>query len=248
MEWWQTGIIYQIYPRSFQDSSGDGTGDLAGITRRLDHLAWLGVDAVWLSPVYPSPMTDFGYDVSDYTGIDPLFGTLDDFDRLAARAHALGLRVILDFVPNHSSDQHPWFLASRARRGLYGDWYLWRDAAPGGGPPNNWMSNFGGPAWTWDAGRGQYYYHSFLPTQPDLNWRNPAVAAAMHDAMRFWLRRGVDGFRVDVLWMMIKDDQFRDDPPNPAWHPGMPTHDSILPLYSRPTGRRCMTWSRACAR
>jgi alpha-glucosidase len=232
MEWWQTGIIYQVYPRSFQDSDGDGTGDLAGIVRRLDHLVWLGVDAIWISPVYPSPMTDFGYDVSDYCGIDALFGTLADFDSMVARAHAMGLRVILDFVPNHSSDQHPWFVDSRERRGGYDNWFIWRDAAPGGGSPNNWLSNFGGSAWSWDDRRSQYYYHSFLPTQPDLNWRNPAVVAAMHDAMRFWLRRGVDGFRVDVMWMLIKDGQFRDDPPNPDWHPGMSSHDRLLPVFT----------------
>ena len=232
MDWWQTGIIYQIYPRSFCDSDGDGTGDLPGIVERLEHLVWLGVDAVWVSPVYPSPMTDFGYDVSDYCGIDPLFGTLADLDAVVARAHALGLRVILDFVPNHSSDQHPWFAESCERQGDRDDWYIWRDAAEGGGPPTNWLSNFGGAAWTWNARRGQYYYHSFLPTQPDLNWRNPAVINAMHEAMRFWLRRGIDGFRVDVMWMLIKDDQFRDDPPNPAWHPGLSSHDRLLPLYT----------------
>ena len=232
MEWWQTGIVYQVYPRSFRDSDGDGTGDLPGVIEKLDHLVWLGVDAVWLSPIYPSPMTDFGYDVADYCGVDRLFGTLADVDALVVRAHAAGLRVILDFVPNHSSDQHPWFADSRERRHGREDWYLWRDAAPGGGPPTNWLSNFAGPAWTWDERRGQYYYHSFLPTQPDLNWRNPDVVAAMHDAMRFWLRRGVDGFRVDVMWMMIKDDRFRDDPPNPDWHPGMASHDRNLPVYT----------------
>ena len=232
MEWWQTGIVYQVYPRSFYDTDGDGTGDLRGITARLDHLAWLGVDAVWISPIYPSPMTDFGYDVSNYCGIDPLFGSLADFDALVIRSHALGLRVILDFVPNHSSDQHPWFNASCARQGGHDNWYLWRDAAPDGGPPNNWLGNFGGPAWSWNEQRGQYYYHSFLPTQPDLDWRNSAVAAAMHAAMRIWLQRGVDGFRVDVMWMMIKDDHFRDNPPNPAWHPGLPSHDRLLPLYT----------------
>ena len=223
--WWQSGIVYQVYPRSFQDSDGDGVGDLKGLISRLDHLVWLGVDAVWLSPVYPSPMADFGYDVSDYCNIDTLFGTLADFDALRARTRALGLRLILDFVPNHTSDQHPWFVASRrSRDDPKRDWYLWRDAAPGGGPPNNWRSNFGGTGWTWDAGSGQYYYHSFLPQQPDLNWRNPAVRAAMLDALRFWLDRGVDGFRVDVMWMMIKDDQFRDNPPDPA--------GGLLPLYT----------------
>ena len=232
LAWWQGGIVYQVYPRSFQDSDGDGTGDLRGITGRLGHLAWLGVDAVWISPVYPSPMTDFGYDVAEYCGIDPLFGTLEDFDALLAEAHRLGLRVILDFVPNHSSDRHPWFQSSRDGVDGKRDWYLWRDAAPGGGPPNNWLSNFGGPGWTWDGARGQYYYHSFLPTQPDLNWRDPAVRAALLDVLRFWLARGVDGFRVDVMWMMIKDDQFRDNPPNPDWREGQSSHGRLLPLYT----------------
>ena len=230
--WWQLGIVYQVYPRSFQDSDGDGAGDLRGITRRLDDLSALGVDAVWLSPIYPSPMTDFGYDVADYCGIDTLFGSMDDFDALLARVHALGLKLVLDFVPNHTSDQHPWFKASRARRDGKADWYLWHDGAPGGGPPNNWMAHFGGAGWTWDAARGQFYYHSFLPTQPDLNWRHPAVRRAMYDALRFWLARGVDGFRVDVIWMMIKDDQFRDNPPNPAWHPGERDFDRVLPVYT----------------
>jgi alpha-glucosidase len=231
--WWQRGIIYQVYPRSFQDSDGDGVGDLAGIARRLDHLAWLGVDALWLSPIYPSPMADFGYDVSDYCAVAPVFGTLADFDRLAAEAHARGLKLILDFVPNHSSDQHPWFVESRASRASpRRDWYIWRDAAPGGGPPTNWLSHFGGVAWEWDGATGQYYLHSFLKEQPDLNWRNPDVRRAMYDAMRFWLDRGVDGFRVDVLWLLLKDDQFRDNPPNPAWHPGSRSHDRLLPLYT----------------
>jgi alpha-glucosidase len=233
MAWWQSGVVYQVYPRSFQDTSGDGVGDLRGITRRLDHLVTLGVDAVWLSPIYPSPMADFGYDIADYTGIDLLFGTMADFDALIARAHELGLKLILDFVPNHTSDRHPWFIESASSRTApKRDWYLWREPAPGGGPPNNWLSNFGGPGWTLNEGTGQYYYHSFLPQQPDLNWRNPAVVAAMHDVLRFWLARGVDGFRVDVMWMMIKDDQFRDDPPNPDYHPGGSSHDRLLPLYT----------------
>ena len=229
--WWQRGVFYEVYPRSFQDSDGDGTGDLPGITQRLDHLVWLGVDAVWIAPVFPSPMTDFGYDISDYCGIDPLFGSLADMDALIAAAHGRGLKVILDYVPNHTSDRHPWFIESqRSRSSVKRDWYLWRDAAVDGGPPNNWLSNFGGPGWTWDTTSGQYYYHSFLPTQPDLNWRNPAVQAAMFDVLRFWLARGVDGFRVDVMWMMIKDDQFRDNPPNPDYRPGGSSHDKLLPL------------------
>jgi alpha-glucosidase len=206
-------VIYQIYPRSFMDSNGDGVGDLEGIRRRLDHLEWLGIDAVWLSPCFPSPMADFGYDVSDYCDIDPRFGTLADLDRLVEDAHARGIRVILDWVPNHSSDQHAWFLESRAsRESAKRDWYVWRDAAPGGGPPNNWVSIFGGPAWEWDAATGQYYLHSFLKEQPDLNWRNPETVGAMHDVLRFWLDRGVDGFRIDVVHRLAKDPELRDNP------------------------------------
>ncbi len=231
--WWQDGIIYEVYPRSFFDTNGDGIGDLPGIAERLDYLERLGVDAVWLSPVYPSPMADFGYDVADYCNIDPLFGSLADFDALLAGVHARGMRLILDFVPNHTSEQHPWFLASRSSRSdPKRDWYLWRDAAPGGGPPNNWQSQFGGSAWEWDAATGQYYLHSFLKEQPDLNWRNAGVREAMYDALRFWLDRGVDGFRVDVLWLLIKDDRFRDNPVNPAWQPGQSTYDRFVPLYT----------------
>ncbi len=231
--WWQDGVIYQVYPRSFQDSNGDGIGDLPGIESRLDYLVELGVDAVWISPFYPSPMADFGYDVADYTGVDPIFGTLDDFDRLIAAAHARGLKLILDFVPNHSSDQHPWFLESRSSRdNPKRDWYLWRDAKADGGYPNNWMSNFGGPGWSWDEKTGQFYYHSFLKEQPDLNWHNPEVRAAIYDAMRFWLGKGVDGFRMDVLWLLIKDDRFRDNLPNPEWTPGASSFWSVLPTYT----------------
>ncbi|MEF2071822.1 alpha-amylase family glycosyl hydrolase [Consotaella aegiceratis] len=231
--WWKRGIVYQIYPRSFQDCNGDGVGDLKGIHSRLDYLRWLGVDAVWLSPIYPSPMADFGYDVADYCGIHPLFGTLDDFDALIADLHARGLKLILDFVPNHSSDQHPWFLESRSSRSNpKRDWYIWRDPKPDGSPPNNWLSQFGGSAWEYDEASGQYYYHAFLKEQPDLNWRNPEVRAAMHDVLRFWLRRGVDGFRVDVIWHMIKDAEFRDNPPNPAWHEGMPETARLLQTHS----------------
>jgi alpha-glucosidase len=231
--WWQRGIIYQVYPRSFMDSNGDGIGDLNGIAARLDYLAWLGVDAVWLSPIYPSPMADFGYDVEDYTGIHPMFGTLPDFDRLLAETHRRGLRLILDLVPNHSSDRHPWFLASRSSRdNPKRDWYVWRDPAPDGGPPNNWLSHFGGGGWEWDETTGQYYYHAFLKEQPDLNWRNPDLVAAMHDAMRFWLERGVDGFRVDVIWHLAKDEQFRDDPLNPGFEEGMWPYQRHLPVHS----------------
>ncbi len=230
--WWQSAIIYQVYPRSFQDSDGDGVGDLPGILRRLDYLAWLGVDALWLSPIYPSPMADFGYDVADFSGVDPLFGSLADFDRLVAEAHRRAIRLILDFVPNHSSDRHPWFQESRrSRASARRDWYIWRDPAPDGGPPNNWLSEFGGPAWTFDA-TGQYYLHSYLKEQPDLNWRNPAVIAAMHEALRFWLERGVDGFRLDAFHHVIKDELFRDNPPNPDFRPGMPPHRALRRLYT----------------
>jgi alpha-glucosidase len=219
--WWKRGIVYQIYPRSFQDTNGDGIGDIEGICRRLDYLQWLQVDAIWISPIYPSPMADFGYDVADYCGIDPVFGTLENFDRLIAEAHARGLKLILDFVPNHTSERHPWFIESRASRdNPKRDWYIWRDGKPDGSPPNNWRSNFGGSAWTLDEATGQYFYHAFLREQPDLNWRNPAVREAMHNVLRFWLDRGVDGFRVDVIWHLIKDAGFRDNPPNPGWTAG----------------------------
>ncbi|MGH7894069.1 MAG: alpha-amylase family glycosyl hydrolase, partial [Candidatus Binatia bacterium] len=214
--WWKTGVVYQIYPRSFLDTNGDGVGDLEGIRRRLDHLVWLGVDAVWLSPVFRSPMKDFGYDVADYCDVDPLFGTLADLDRLAAEAHARGLRVLLDWVPNHTSDQHPWFVESRcARTSPKRDWYVWRDPAPGGGPPNNWTAAFplGTAAWTLDSASGQYYLHQFLPEQPDLNWANADVVAAMHDVVRFWLDRGIDGFRVDVVHGIGKNPRLPDEPP-----------------------------------
>ncbi|MFE1600313.1 alpha-amylase family glycosyl hydrolase [Methylobacterium sp. ID0610] len=231
--WWKTGTVYQVYPRSFQDANGDGVGDLKGITARLDYLAWLGVDAVWLSPVCRSPMADYGYDVSDYCDIDPLFGTLADFDRFVAEAHRHRLKVIMDFVPNHSSVEHPWFRESRSSRdNPKRDWYIWRDPKPDGSPPNNWVSNFGGPAWTRDPATGQFYYHAFLKEQPDLNWRNPEVRRAMLDVLRFWLDRGVDGFRVDVIWHLIKDEALRDNPPNPDYVPGDAAINSLTPLYS----------------
>jgi oligo-1,6-glucosidase/alpha-glucosidase len=231
--WWERGVIYQIYPRSFQDSDGDGVGDLKGIEQRLDYLAGLGVDAIWLSPIFPSPMADFGYDVADYTGIDPLFGTLDDFDRLLAAAHQRGLKLMLDFVPNHSSDRHPWFVESRmSRRNPKRDWYIWRDAAHDGGPPNNWISDFGGSAWQWDDATGQYYLHAFLKEQPDLNWRNPEVRKAMLDVIRFWFDRGVDGFRVDVLWHLIKAEGLPDNPVNPDYRPAMGEKLKVLQTHS----------------
>jgi alpha-glucosidase len=227
LAWWRRGIVYEIYPRSFQDSNGDGVGDLNCIFERLDYLVRLGIDAIWITPIYPSPMADFGYDVADYCGIDPIFGSMRDFDRLLDEVHRRGLKMILDFVPNHTSDRHPWFLESRSsRENSKRDWYLWRDE------PNNWLSNFGGPAWTWDATTAQYYYHSFLKQQPDLNWRNPQVRAAMFDVLRFWLERGVDGFRVDVMWLLIKDDQFRDNPPNPGYRPGESSSHRLLPFYN----------------
>lgn len=232
--WWQEGIIYQIYPRSFADGNSDGVGDLKGIISRLGYLKWLGVSSIWISPIYPSPMADFGYDISDYCNIDPLFGTLEDFDELLDRAHEAGLRVILDFVPNHTSNQHPWFLESRSSRdNPKRDWYLWHDPREDGGVPNNWRSVFGGSAWEWDETTGQYYYHGFLKEQPDLNWRNPQVQRAMFDVLRFWLERGVDGFRVDVLWHMIKDKEWRDNPPNPHYDPSRQgTYEGLIPKYS----------------
>ena len=231
--WWRHGVFYQIYPRSFQDSNGDGVGDLKGIIERLPYLVSLGIDAIWLSPIFPSPMADFGYDIAAYTGIDPLFGKMADFDALIAAVHGGGLKVILDLVPNHTSDQHPWFIESRrSRDNPKRDWYIWRDPNEAGGPPNNWLSEFGGSAWRYDAATRQYYYHSFLAQQPDLNWRNPEVRHAMHDVMRFWLRKGVDGFRVDVIWHLIKDAEFRDNPPNPNFRQGRPPHEKILPLHT----------------
>jgi alpha-glucosidase len=225
MSWWRHGVIYQVYPRSFADADGDGVGDLRGIAGRLDHLAWLGVDGVWLSPIYRSPMKDFGYDISDHTAIDPQFGTLEDFDLLVAAAHDRGLKLLLDFVPNHTSDEHPWFAQSP-------EFYRWHDPAPDGGPPNNWLSVFGGPAWTFDPERGQYYSHAYLREQPDLDWGNPEVQEAMLDILRFWLDRGVDGFRVDALRQVLKDPELRDNPSNPAFGPGLPEYDSLLPVRS----------------
>lgn len=230
-KWWQSGVIYQIYPRSFQDSNDDGIGDLRGIMDRLDAVAALGCDAIWISPIYPSPMADFGYDVSNYCDIDPMFGTLEDFDRLIASAHERGLRVILDYVPNHSSDQHPWFIESRSSRASpRRDWYVWRDADADGGPPSNWLSEFGGSAWSWDETTRQYYYHAYLPQQPDLNWRNAEVQAAMLDVLLFWLGRGVDGFRVDAIHHLFEDIGLADNPPNPEWLPHMSPARSVIRL------------------
>ncbi len=231
--WWQSGIIYQIYPRSFKDANGDGIGDLVGVIEKLDYLEWLGVQAAWLSPIYPSPMADFGYDVADYIDIDPVFGDLAAFDRLVAEAHARNLKVILDFVPNHTSDEHEWFQLSRASRtNPYRDWYIWRDPQPNGGPPNNWLAHFGGSAWQFDEATGQYYLHLFHTKQPDLNWRNPEVRRAMYDVMRFWFERGVDGFRIDVITLLIKDEQLRDNPTNPDWKPDDAWYKQHLSVYS----------------
>jgi len=231
--WWQQGVIYQVYPRSFQDSNGDGIGDLNGITARLDHLVGLGIDAIWISPIFVSPMADFGYDVADHCAIDPIFGTLADFDRLVAAAHDCGVRVLLDFVPNHTSDRHPWFQESRSsRRNPKRDWYVWRPPVGDGGPPSNWLSEFGGSAWTFDAASGAFYYHAYLKEQPDLNWRNPAVRAAMLDVLRFWFQHGVDGFRVDAIHHLIEDDRLRDNPPDPNWRAGMSPARRLIRRYT----------------
>jgi len=217
--WWQRAVIYQIAVKSFQDSDGDGIGDLRGLIARIDYLTWLGVDAVWLTPIQRSPMRDFGYDIADFCSVDPVYGTLDDFDQLLATLHARDIRLILDFVPNHTSDEHPWFAESRSSRSNpKRDWYVWADPAENGGPPNNWLSRFGGSAWEWDDASGQFYYHAFLKEQPDLNWRNPAMREAMGDVMRFWMRRGVDGFRMDASAVLAEDELLRDDPPEPD-HP-----------------------------
>ncbi len=237
LPWWQRGVIYQIYPRSFQDTTGNGIGDLEGVIQRLDYLSNLGIDAIWLSPIYPSPMADFGYDVADYCDVDPLFGDLTIFDRLVTKAHERGIKIILDYVLNHTSDQHPWFIESRSSRdNAKRDWYIWRDPRPGKvssgkddtqkrRAPNNWGSFFGGPAWTFDEATDQYYLHQFTPEQPELNWRNPAVKEAMLDVIRFWMARGVDGLRMDVIWLIIKDANLHDNPPDPNANPNLPPDD-----------------------
>jgi glycosidase len=237
--WWQTGVIYQIYPRSFADTTGNGIGDLAGVIRRLDYLSeTLGVDAVWFSPFHRSPMADFGYDASDQCDVDPVFGDLAVFDELVAGAHRRSLRVIVDYVPTYTSDQHAWFIESRASRdSAKRDWYVWRDPKPDGSPPSNWLSIFGGLAWEWDEATGQYYLHTFLKEMPDLNWRNPEVKQAMFDVARFWLERGVDGFRVDTTHIIMKDPELRDNPPSPAgqlaFHRPMGDYDSQLHIYDK---------------
>jgi alpha-glucosidase len=217
MNWWRGAVIYQVYLRSFADSNGDGTGDLPGVIARLDYLASLGVDAVWISPFFASPMKDFGYDVSDYRRVDPIFGALDDFDRLVEQAHRRGIRVIIDQVLSHTSDQHLWFQTSRQdRTSDKADWYVWADPQPDGSPPNNWLSIFGGPAWQWEPRRGQYYLHNFLVSQPDLNFHCPAVVAQMLDEVEFWLKRGVDGLRLDAINFCFHDPLLRNNPPKPA--------------------------------
>lgn len=213
-DWWKGAVIYQVYPRSFQDTTGDGYGDLAGVTKRLPYIASLGVDAIWLSPFFTSPMADMGYDVSDYCNVDPMFGTLADFDALMAEAHRLGLKVIIDQVISHTSDKHPWFVDSRASRiNSKADWYVWANPKPDGTAPTNWLSVFGGPAWEWDGVRKQYYMHSFLASQPDLNFHNPEVQDAVLETVRFWLERGVDGFRLDTVNHYFHDKLLRDNPP-----------------------------------
>jgi alpha-glucosidase len=242
--WWQHGVIYQIYPRSFKDSNGDGIGDLRGITSQLEYLSWLGVEAVWIAPFYPSPMVDFGYDVSNYIDVDPVFGDLATIDELIQQAHRHNIKVIIDFVINHTSDQHPWFLESRSSRDTSRRlWYIWADAVgvslagTHSAPPNNWVSLFGGSAWEWDATTGQYYLHSFDKRQPDLNWRNPEVQAAMFDVLRFWLGHAVDGFRIDAAHMIMKDPQLRDNPPNLTGARIMPKpmgdYDTQLHVYDK---------------
>ena len=233
LHWWQKEIVYQIYPRSFKDSGKDGVGDIQGILQKLDYLQWLGIKAIWISPLYPSPLADFGYDISDYEAIDPVYGTMEDFDHLLESAHSRGMKIIMDLVPNHTSEEHEWFRESRSsKNNPKRNWFIWKDPGKDGAPPNNWISEFGGTAWQFDENTGQYYYHTFLKEQPDLNWYNPEVRLAIWNTMRFWLKKGVDGFRIDVIWYLIKDELFRDDPPNPDWKEGMPEHDKNIAAFS----------------
>jgi alpha-glucosidase len=248
LRWWQRAVVYEIAPVCFQDSDGDGRGDLGGLLQRLDHLEWLGVDTVWLTPVQPSPFRDFGYDISDYCAIAPSLGTMEQFDRLVAALHRRGVRLILDFVPNHTAAEHPWFADSRrSRSSPRRDWYVWADPRDDGGPPNNWLSRFGGSAWTWDEQTGQYYYHSFLEEQPDLNWRTPTVRQAMAEVLRFWLRRGVDGFRVDAAAVLIEDDLLRDDPCDPEAGPDTPPPQRLKRIFTddRAESMECLEELRA---
>ena len=232
-KWWQKGIIYEVYIRSFQDSNDDGIGDLKGIIQRLDYFQWLGITALWITPFYPSPMKDFGYDISDYIGVDPLFGNLKDFDELIEEMHRRGMKLIVDIVPNHTSDQHPWFLESRSSLDNHKrNWYIWKDARSDGSPPNNWLGVLGGSAWEWDENTEKYYYHAFLKEQPDLNLKNTQVVAEILKVMQFWLERGVDGFRIDVMWHMAKDEKWRDNPINPNYQSSMPDCDKVIQVYS----------------
>jgi alpha-glucosidase len=238
LRWWQQSVIYQIVVSSFLDTNGDGVGDLNGVIERLDYIRWFGAGTIWLTPIYPSPMEDLGYDISDFTGIHPQFGSFEDFDRLVSEVHQRGMKILLDWVPNHTSDEHPWFVESRSSRdNPRRDWYVWHDGKTDDNgqrqPPNNWISVFGGSAWQWDEPTQQFYYHSFLESQPDLNWQHGDVRSAMFDTMRFWLGRGVDGFRVDAVPWIIQDDQFRDNPPNPKYSPDKDGPDQqVLPKYT----------------
>lgn len=232
--WWKEGVIYHIYPRSFQDSTGDGNGDLKGITNRLDYFEYLGIKILYLSPIFKSPMVDNGYDVSDFRDIDLLFGNLSDFDDLLKETHARGMKLILDFVPNHTSDQHSWFLESRSSKlSPKRDWYVWLDPAPGGGPPNNWLSVFGGSAWSYDDKTDQYYLHQFCSEQPDLNLRNSEVQQALKDVLTFWLDRGVDGFRVDAVPHLVEDSKFRDEPFKDGYIPLQPQYHHLDHVYTK---------------
>ena len=233
--WWKPSVIYQTYLRSFQDSNGDGIGDIPGIIERLDYLKWLGIDAIWVTPFYPSPMADFGYDVRDHTNVDPIFGNLSDIDSLIQNSHDRNLKILVDFVVAHTSDQHSWFIESRSSRtNPKRDWYKWKDPGPNGEFPNNWLGRFDGlSAWEWDEQTEQYYLHSFLKEQPDLNWRSPGAKQAMLDVLHFWLKRGVDGIRVDAAYRAFKDLQFRDNPVNPNWHPGMEPSDRLIEVFSK---------------
>jgi len=242
-DWWKDAVVYEIALVSFQDSDDDGRGDLTGLLQRLDYVKSLGVNTIWLTPFYPTPFRDFGYDISEYCAVDPHVGTMEQFDRLVSAVHAHDIRLIIDLVPNHTSDQHPWFIESRSSRSnARADWYLWAEPADSGGPPNNWLSRFGGSAWQFDETRGQYYYHSFLAEQPDLNWRNAEVRQAMQNVMRFWLDRGVDGFRVDASAVLIKDALLRDNPANPLFDKDMPPPQRCTPVFTddRPEAMGCI--------
>jgi alpha-glucosidase len=232
--WWQDAVIYQVVIRSFQDTDGDGIGDLRGLIQRLDYVQALGAGAIWLTPIYPSPWLDGGYDISDFCGIHPRLGTLETFEELVAESRQRGLRLILDWVPNHTSDQHPWFVAARSRRDdPKRNWYVWADPKPDGSPPSNWLSVFGGSAWTLDERTGQYYYHAFLPEQADLNWRSPEIRQAMHETIRCWLARGVGGLRIDAMDMLLEHERLPDNPPNPNFDPSGPADAAVIQQFTR---------------